>query len=104
MSLPLTRTEDSKLVIPPPNRFAAALSGIFSGPGLHESLAQALLLSHHPIVCHSRKGAQSVWKGVAKRAFGGDLGLDSLLQLPAVAADIGSGVTDALQAQVVLDR
>lgn len=103
-SLPSSSKDEKRLVLPPPNRFAAALCGIAGSSAPGSVFASALLLSHHPLVCHSAKGAKSLWEGVMKRAFDGTGGVDKLLGEEAITASVTAALFDAMQGGVMHDR
>lgn len=90
--------------LPPPNRFASALCGVLGDSAPGDTFADALLLGHHPLVCHSAKGAKSVWGGIGLRAFGGEEGIDNLLQDEAIAARVTARLIGAMQSQIKSDR
>ena len=102
--LPSSNKDDGRVELPPPNRFAAALCGILGNSALDDTFADAFLLAHHPLVCHSAKGAKSVWGGIGRRVFGGEEGIDKLLQDEAIAASVTSRLVSAMQGQVKSDR
>lgn len=104
ISLPSSNKDDGKLELPPPNRFAAALCGVLGDSALGDAFANALLLAHHPVVSHSAKGAKSVWGGIGRRAFGGEEGIDKLLQDGAIAANVTARLISAMHSQVKSDR
>lgn len=103
-NLPSSSKDDGTWVRPPANRFAAALCGVLGTSALGSTLAVALLLSHHPIVCHSAKRAMSLWGGITRRAFGGAEGVDRLLQDPVVARDVAIAIVSAMQGPVLYER
>lgn len=96
--------DDKGMMSAPANRFAAALCCVLGDSAPGTTVAAALLLAHHPVVCHSRKGAQSLWKGILKRAFGDVKGITRLLQDKDVAVDVTTSILNALQAQAPSDR
>lgn len=103
-TLPSSSKDDSKLVLPPANRFAAALCAILGSSSRGTVLANALLLSHHPLVCHSMKGAMSLWGGIMNRTFGGVGGLDRPLENEAVSTSVTAALVNAMQEDTVHDR
>lgn len=103
-TLPSSSKEYAQPTLPPANRFAAAVCGVLEGAAFGSTLADALLLAHHPMVCHSSKGAISLWGGIARRAFGGMEGINRLLQDEANAKDVSAGILSAMQGPVVYDR
>ncbi|CAM9323776.1 unnamed protein product [Ectocarpus sp. 6 AP-2014] len=103
-TLPSSSKEDAKPVLPPANRFAAALCCILGSSAPSGVLANALLLSHHPLVCHSAKGAISLWGGILRRAFGGVGGMESCLEDSAVSASVASDLVSAMQGDAMYDR
>ncbi|CAN0109074.1 unnamed protein product, partial [Scytosiphon promiscuus] len=103
-NLPSSGKDDTRLALPPPNRFAAALSGIVGGSAPGSIFAGALLLSHHPLVCHSAKGAKSLWGGIVNGAFGGPGGVDRLLGDEGIAASVTSTLLDSIRGGVMHDR
>lgn len=107
-SLPSSTKDDRKCgpPLPPANRFAAALSGILtrSTPHTGSVLADALILAHHPIVCHSAKGAASLWRGIQTRAFGGARGIDHLLDDEVCATDVATCLVSTMQSDLGDDR
>lgn len=102
--LPSLTKDDARLVLPPPNRFAAALSGIVGTSSPVTVFAGALLLCHHPLVCHSAKGAKSLWAGTMKRAFDGARGVERVLANEAVSSSVSSAVVNAMRGRVLQDR
>lgn len=104
ITLPSSSKENAKPTLPPANRFAAAVCGVLGGAALGGALVDALLLAHHPMVCHSSKGAISLWAGITRRAFGGVEGINCLLQDEGIASDVAAGILSAMQAPVVYDR
>lgn len=103
-NLPSSGKDDGKTAIPPSNRFATALCGVLGDSAIGSTLAGALLLSHHPVVCHSVKGARSLWKGIERRAYGGVEGIEHLLQDNDIVADIATRIAKAMQDPVVYGR
>lgn len=103
-TLPSSSKEDAKPVLPPANRFAAALCCILGSSAPSTVLANALLLSHHPLVCHSAKGAISLWGGILRRAFGGVGGMESCLEDDAVSASVTADLVSAMQGDTMYDR
>ncbi len=103
-TLPSGKDDAAKLVVPPPNRFAAGLCAILgsSAPGV--VLPVALLLAHHPLVCHSAKGAMSLWGGIVRRAFGGREGVDRCLADESVSATVTNALLCAMHDDAMLDR
>lgn len=104
ISLPSSNKDGGRVELPPPNRFAAALCGVLGNSALGDTFADVLLLAHHPLVCHSAKGAKSVWGGIGRRAFGGEEGIGNLLQDGAIAASVTARLVSAMQGQVKSDR
>lgn len=104
ISLPSSNKDDGRVELPPPNRFAAALCGVLGDSALDGTFANALLIAHHPLVCHSAKGAKSVWGGIGRRAFGGEDGIDHLLQDEGIVASVTARLVSAMQGQVQSDR
>lgn len=96
--------DDGRIMSAPPNRFATTLCCVLGDSALGTTFAAALLLAHHPVVCHSSKGAQSLWKGILKRAFGGVEGITRLLREEDVTMDVTTSILNALQAQASSDR
>lgn len=88
----------------PPNRFSATLCCVLGHSALQDTLASALLLSHHPGVCRSERGARSLWRGIVRRAYGGAEGIDRLLQDANIAADVTRSILQALQARAAVER
>lgn len=95
-ALPSSSKDDTKLILPPANRFAAALCAIVGSYAPGTVLANVLLLSHHPLVCHSAKGAASLWGGIMRRAFGGVLGMDRCLEDEACSASVTAALVNAM--------
>lgn len=107
--LPSSTKDDRKFgqPPPPPNRFAAALFGILSCPTPHCTgtiLADTLLLAHHPIVCHSAKGAASLWGGIQTCAFGGVRHIDHILEDEVCATDVATCVVRTMHGDLDNDR
>lgn len=104
-TLPSSGKDDAaKLAVPPPNRFAAGLCAILGSSAPGAVLPVALLLAHHPLVCHSAKGAMSLWGGIVRRAFGGREGVDRCLADESVSAAVTAALLNAMHDGVVLDR
>lgn len=103
-TLPSSSKDDPKLVLPAANRFATALCAILGSSPPGSVLANAVLLSHHPLVCHSMKGAMSLWGGIMRRTFGGVGGMDRRLEDEAVSASVTSALVSAMQGDTVYDR
>lgn len=103
-TLPSSSKDDTKFVLPPANRFAAALCAIIGSSAPGTVLANALLLSHHPLVCHSVKGAASLWGGIMRRAFGGTAGMDVCLEDEACSASVTTALVNAMQGDAKHDR
>lgn len=103
-TLPSSSKDDTRLILPPANRFAAALCAIIGSSAPGTVLANALLLSHHPLVCHSAKGAASLWGGIMRRAFGGATGMDVCLEDEACSASVTSALVNAMQGDAMHDR
>lgn len=101
---PYTVKDDWKPALPPANRFAAALRGILASPTNEDTFCDALLLAHHPVVCHSSKGATSLWGTIGARAYGGVEGVERLLQSADIAADVTNGIMCAIQGHASSDR
>ncbi|CAM9338279.1 unnamed protein product [Discosporangium mesarthrocarpum] len=99
LSLPSGDKEDQAKVIPPPSRFLAAVFSC-AGSGPHKDmLPLLLLLVHHPLVCHSRKGAKNLWRHVQRRAFGGVDGVNKLFEDKAVVGEVVSSLWGAAQSR-----
>ena len=96
--------DDARLVLPPPNRFAAGLCAILGSSAPGEVLPVALLLAHHPLVCHSAKGAVSLWGGIVRRAFGGRAGVDRCLTDEGISATVTTDLLRAMHGGAMLDR
>lgn len=96
--------DDARLILPPANRFAAALCTIIGSSAPGTVLANALLLSHHPLVCHSAKGAASLWGGIMRRAFGGVAGMDVCLEDEACSTSVSAALVNAMQGGATYDR
>lgn len=96
--------EDSRAMLTPANRLAKALCGVAGNSAVGDTLANTLLLAHHPLVCHSAKGAQHLWQGIARRAYGGVEGINRLLQNADIATDVTTSVLDAMQGDISSDR
>lgn len=103
-TLPSSNMDHSRLVLPPANRFAMALCAIIGSSAPGTVLANALLLSHHPLVCHSAKGAASLWRGIMRRAFGGAAGMDVCLKDEACSASVTASLINAMQGDASHDR
>lgn len=103
-TLPSSSKDDAKLVLPPANRFAAALCAILGSSPPGTVLANALLLSHHPLVCHSMKGAVSLWGGIMRRAFGGVGGVDKHLEDEAISVSVTVALLRAMQGDAMYNR
>lgn len=107
--LPSSTKDDRKFGLPPPppNRFAAALSCILSSSTPHYTggiLADTLILAHHPIVCHSAKGAASLWGGIQTRAFGGARRIDHILADEVCATDVATCLVRTMHSDLGHDR
>lgn len=96
--------DDGRMMSTPANRFAAALCCVLGGSALGTTLAIVLILAHHPVVCHSERGAQSLWRGIVKRAFGGIEGISGLLRDKDIAMDVATSILKAIQGQAMSDR
>lgn len=102
-SLPSSKDE-ARLIPPPTNRFAAALCAILGNSAPSSVFVDALLLSHHPLVCHSAKGAASLWGGIQRRAFGGAAGIDVCLEDEACSSSVAAALVNAMQGNATHDR
>lgn len=103
-TLPSSSKDDATLILPPANRFTAALCAIVGNSAPGTVLANALLLSHHPLVCHSAKGAASLWGGIMRRAFGGSVGMNVCLEDEACSASVTAALVNAMQGDATHDR
>lgn len=103
-ALPSPAKDDARMMSIPANRFAAALSCVLGDSALGTTLAIVVLLAHHPLICHSERGAQPLWSGIVKRAFGGVENISKLLQDEAVVVDVSTSIVEAIQAQAISDR
>lgn len=103
-TLPSSSKDDAKFVLPPANRFAAALCAIVGSSPPGTVVANVLLLSHHPLVCNSMKGAASLWGGITRRVFCGVGGLDGRLKDETVSASVTAALVSAMQGGIMHDR
>lgn len=103
-TLPSSTRDDGKPALPPANRFATALCGVLGLSAPDSILVDALLLSHHPLVCHSAKGAASLWGGIKKRAFGGEEKIDRLLRDEPIAAGVTTRLFSAMHEHSLYSR
>lgn len=88
----------------PPNRFVRALFKILGDCAPGNTLAIAFMLIHHPLVCHSKRGAQSLWNGLARRAYGGADGVNSLLEDPSISIQVSASILQGMQGDLASDR
>lgn len=103
-TLPSSSKDDGRSAVPPANRGATALCEILGNSALDGTFADALLLAHHPLVCHSAKGAVPLWRGIATRAFGGVEGVDRLLHDEGLAKNVANSLISTMQHHVLSDR